>query len=221
MASLSMASTMSALAPLDIRPSMSPSCFSGEPPASALMYLAPSFSSWALIAASSVFQRSSWKLDQLTPTTVCASAPTAVRPKAMAARVCFSCIDVSPVLVRPPRKPSKKLVSLKGELTIPLPPCAWHPGIPGRREGRSRRAGKVPAASLSRRLVGLDQCGSDAADSNAPAGRSQPSVPPDTVHWPPSISSEKRARLSANGPGFCWTISTSRSVTPATMATCP
>ena len=66
---------------------MSPSCFSGEPPASALMYLAPSFSSCALIAASSVFQRSSWKLDQLTPTTVCAEAPMAVRPRARAVRV--------------------------------------------------------------------------------------------------------------------------------------
>jgi hypothetical protein len=77
---------------------MSPSCFSGEPPASALMYLAPSFSSCALMAASSVFQRSSWKLDQLTPTTVWASALTAVRPKAMAAKVCLSCIGVSPAV---------------------------------------------------------------------------------------------------------------------------
>ena len=91
---MSIASTISAFAPLAIRPSMSASCFSGEPPASALMYLAPSFSSCALIAASSVFQRSSWKFDQLTPTTVCASAPKALMPSANAVRVRISVICV-------------------------------------------------------------------------------------------------------------------------------
>ncbi len=95
MASLSMASTISTLAPLEIRPSMSANCFSGEPPASALTYLAPAFSSAALMAASSVFQRSSWKLDQLTPTTVCAMAPAAARPRASAERECFSVMRVS------------------------------------------------------------------------------------------------------------------------------
>jgi hypothetical protein len=46
--------------------------------------LGASFSSCALIAASSVFQRSSWKFDQLTPTTVCANAAPASSPSAAA-----------------------------------------------------------------------------------------------------------------------------------------
>ena len=58
-ASLSWASTISTVAPRVTRLSMSESCFSLELWASALMYLAPSLSSWALMAASSVFQRSS------------------------------------------------------------------------------------------------------------------------------------------------------------------
>ena len=44
------------------------SCLAGEAWASAEMYFAPAASSAFLIAASSVFQRSSWKFDQDTPT---------------------------------------------------------------------------------------------------------------------------------------------------------
>src|SRR3546814_11715720 len=52
-----------------MRPSISAICFSLDDCASAEMYAAPSRSSSSLMAASSVFQRSSWKFDQLTPTT--------------------------------------------------------------------------------------------------------------------------------------------------------
>ena len=67
-ASLSIARMMSTLAPLAIRLSTSVSCLAGEACASAEMYFAPPLSRAALIAASSVFQRSSWKFDQDTPT---------------------------------------------------------------------------------------------------------------------------------------------------------
>ena len=67
-ASESFARTMSTLAPFEIRLSTSASCLVGDPCASAEMYFAPALSSTALIAASSVFQRSSWKFDQETPT---------------------------------------------------------------------------------------------------------------------------------------------------------
>src|SRR5271165_7656330 len=65
---LSIARTKRTLAPLEIRLSTSVSCLLGEACASAEMYFAPALSSAALIAASSVFQRSSWKFDQETPT---------------------------------------------------------------------------------------------------------------------------------------------------------
>src|SRR5690606_28425012 len=45
------------------------SCLEADDCASAEIYLAPAASSADLMAASSVFQRSSWKLDQDTPTT--------------------------------------------------------------------------------------------------------------------------------------------------------
>jgi hypothetical protein len=48
------------------RPSMSVSCLAAEPCASVEMYLLPAASTTALIAASSVFQRSSWKVFQET-----------------------------------------------------------------------------------------------------------------------------------------------------------
>ncbi len=60
---------MSALAPWAISDSMSVSCLGGEDCASAEIYFAPEASSAALMAASSVFQRSSWKLDHETPMT--------------------------------------------------------------------------------------------------------------------------------------------------------
>src|SRR6185312_8277043 len=60
--------TISALAPCEIRLSTSLNCFSAEDCASAEMYLSPSASSCFLMAASSVFQRSSWKFDHDTPT---------------------------------------------------------------------------------------------------------------------------------------------------------
>src|ERR1043166_3938971 len=71
-ASASHARTTSTLAPRVIKFSMSAACFSFEPWASALMYLPPAFSIAAFMAASSRFQRSSWKFDQDTPT-VCAN----------------------------------------------------------------------------------------------------------------------------------------------------
>src|SRR5210317_402691 len=57
-----------ALQPRAIKFSTSEICLLESAWASALIYLAPSFSSCPFIAASSVFQRSSWKFDQLTPT---------------------------------------------------------------------------------------------------------------------------------------------------------
>src|SRR5688572_15200607 len=75
-ASESCASTMMALAPWLIRLSMSVSCLDADDWASAEMYLSPLASITALMAASSVFQRSSWKLFHETPI---------VRPAACAA----------------------------------------------------------------------------------------------------------------------------------------
>src|SRR5665213_3536182 len=84
-ASESWASTIRTLAPCEIRFSTSVSCLSADDWASVEMYLAPAASSTPLIAASSVFQRSSWKLFQETPTTVCAAAsPTVARSPAAA-----------------------------------------------------------------------------------------------------------------------------------------
>src|ERR1700689_2306295 len=67
-ASESMARMMRTLAPFEMRLSTSVSCLVGDPWASAEIYLAPWASSAFLIAASSVFQRSSWKFDHETPT---------------------------------------------------------------------------------------------------------------------------------------------------------
>src|SRR5271167_971492 len=67
-ASESMARMMRTLAPFEMRLSTSVSCLVGDPCASAEIYLAPCASSAFLIAASSVFQRSSWKFDHETPT---------------------------------------------------------------------------------------------------------------------------------------------------------
>ena len=67
MAEESCASTISAFAPCAIRLSMSVNCFCAEDCASAEMYRSPAAAIAAFIAASSVFQRSSWKFDQETP----------------------------------------------------------------------------------------------------------------------------------------------------------
>src|ERR1700684_4339040 len=67
-ASESMARMTRTLAPFEMRLSTSVSCLVGDPWASAEIYLAPCASSAFLIAASSVFQRSSWKFDHETPT---------------------------------------------------------------------------------------------------------------------------------------------------------
>src|SRR4051794_8778293 len=80
----SCASTINALAPPAIRLCTSFNCLVGSLCASALMYLAPAAVSAALIAASSVFQRSSWKFDQETPTTR-SSAEAITEPKTVAA----------------------------------------------------------------------------------------------------------------------------------------
>src|ERR1700686_4129589 len=69
-ASASMARMIRTFAPFEIRLSTSASCLVGEPCASAETYFAPEGASAALIAASSVFQRSSWKFDHDTPTTM-------------------------------------------------------------------------------------------------------------------------------------------------------
>ena len=61
---------MRTFAPFEIRLSTSASCLVGLACASAEMYFAPDGASPALIAASSVFHRSSWKFDQDTPTTM-------------------------------------------------------------------------------------------------------------------------------------------------------
>src|SRR6478609_4644994 len=61
---------ISALAPCEIRLSTSVSCLPGLDCASAEMYLSPAASIAFFMAASSVFQRSSWKLDHETPMTL-------------------------------------------------------------------------------------------------------------------------------------------------------
>src|SRR6185312_12419204 len=68
MAEASCARMISAFAPCEIRLSTSVSCLAADDWASAEMYLSPLASRAFLMAASSVFQRSSWKLDQDTPT---------------------------------------------------------------------------------------------------------------------------------------------------------
>src|SRR4029078_3936826 len=65
---------MRALAPCEMRFSTSVNCLDADDCASAEIYLAPAASSAALMAASSVFQRSSWKLFHETPTIVWAAA---------------------------------------------------------------------------------------------------------------------------------------------------
>src|SRR4029078_476503 len=77
-ASESCARTMRTFAPCEIRLSMSVSCLDADDCASDEMYLAPAAARTALMAASSVFQRSSWKLFQDTPTTTWASDTLAV-----------------------------------------------------------------------------------------------------------------------------------------------
>src|SRR5690606_7348925 len=77
MASLSWARTIRASAPWLIRLSISVSCLEADDWASAEIYWAPAASRAALIAPSSVFQRSSWKLFQDTPTTMESCARTA------------------------------------------------------------------------------------------------------------------------------------------------
>src|SRR5579862_414754 len=86
-AEASCASTINALAPWAIRLSMSVSCFCAEDCASAEIYLSPDAAMAALIAASSVFHRSSWKLDQDTPMTLPLASATAEKQndKAVAA----------------------------------------------------------------------------------------------------------------------------------------
>src|ERR1035441_3488073 len=69
-ASESLARMMRTFAPFEIRLSTSASCLVGFACASAEMYFAPDGARPCLIAASSVFHRSSWKFDQETPTTM-------------------------------------------------------------------------------------------------------------------------------------------------------
>src|SRR5260370_33729178 len=113
-ASESIARMMSTLAPFEMRLSTSASCLVGEPCASAEIYLAPLASRAPLIAASSVFQRSSWKFDQETPTvTSFADAARDVRlteansvaPSASALRIFMS---IPPLEVL--RGPAKRLL---------------------------------------------------------------------------------------------------------------
>src|SRR6516165_10210861 len=78
-AEASCARTISALAPCAIRLSMSVNCFCADDCASAEMYLSPAAAIAALMAASSVFQRSSWKFDQDTPTTLSLAWPAAAK----------------------------------------------------------------------------------------------------------------------------------------------
>ena len=66
-ASLSQALIIKASTPCVISASMSVSCFADDYSASADTYVFPSASIAATIAASSIFQRSSWKLAQDTP----------------------------------------------------------------------------------------------------------------------------------------------------------
>ena len=87
MADASCARMISAFAPRPIRLSTSDNCLAVELCASVLMYFTPAASSAFLMAASSVFQRSSWKFDQLTPTIKsaaltadAATTPPKVRP---------------------------------------------------------------------------------------------------------------------------------------------
>src|SRR5580658_1736746 len=70
MADESCGNTISTSACCAIRLSMSVNCFCADDCASAEIYLSPAAAMAALIAASSVFQRSSWKFDQDTPMTL-------------------------------------------------------------------------------------------------------------------------------------------------------
>src|SRR5271170_5569558 len=87
MAEESCASTISTLAPCEIRLSMSANCFCADDCASAEIYLSPAAAIAALIAASSVFHRSSWKFDQETPIvlSLASAATTKENDNAMAA----------------------------------------------------------------------------------------------------------------------------------------
>ena len=64
---------------------MSAACFCAEPCASVEMYLSPAASTTALIAASSVFQRSSWNVFQDTAMVLSLASATADRHSDMAA----------------------------------------------------------------------------------------------------------------------------------------
>src|SRR5271167_1594749 len=99
-ASESMARIMRTLAPFEIRLSTSVNCFVGEACASAEMYFAPDGASAALIAASSVFQRSSWKLDQDTTTMSFAMAAPDTQSVARAAPINRAFLIVVPSPIR-------------------------------------------------------------------------------------------------------------------------
>src|SRR5580700_6946650 len=78
MADESCGNTISTSACCAIRLSISVNCFCADDCASAEIYVPPPAAIAALIAASSVFHRSSWKLDQDTATTL----PPAAAPAA-------------------------------------------------------------------------------------------------------------------------------------------
>src|SRR5262245_12446653 len=106
---------ISTLAPLVIRLSISAACFSADPDASALTYFSPAFSSAALIAASSVFQRSSWKLDHDTPTVspAACAASVAIRPPVAtrtAAKILLYFMPISSFGLRPPKWLNDRLI---------------------------------------------------------------------------------------------------------------
>ena len=75
-AALSCARMISASTPCVIKLSTSANCFAADVWASADRYFAPAASNAPRMAASSVFQRSSRKLDQLTPTVISAANAT-------------------------------------------------------------------------------------------------------------------------------------------------
>src|SRR5580658_3775407 len=87
MADESCGNTINTSACCAIRLSMSVNCFCADDCASAEIYLSPDAATAALIAASSVFQRSSWKLDQDTPMTLPFASATAAKQNDKAAAV--------------------------------------------------------------------------------------------------------------------------------------
>ena len=165
---------------------MSLSCLDEEDCASAETYSAPASSSAALIAASSVFQRSSWKFDQLTPTVgpSCASAaPPSAPPSAVVASAAAMMGRLMGILSLGSRIRGGSRARRRRGGTL-----AQTAGVGKRKTaGRARRQGRKTAAPAEARAEGL---------ASGVAGHRR--VP---AHGPARGTAEDSGRLRATGPG--------------------